>query len=94
MEISKVNLIFSMDEMDRKGKINVLEVGEVLGLISRKLPAEQVLVAAHSGAKQRRQLQSVEHPSRDHQRPEVWAAWWAAWWAECGAQLLVCLVDD
>ena len=33
-----------------KGKINVLEVAEVLSLISRKLPADQVLVAARSDA--------------------------------------------
>ena len=46
MEISKVNLIFSMDEMDGKGEINVLEVAEVLCSISRKLPAEQVVFAA------------------------------------------------
>ena len=48
MEISKVNLIFSMDEMDRKGEINVSEVVEVLCLISRKDPAEQVVLAAQS----------------------------------------------
>ena len=29
MEISKVNLIFSPDEMDRKGEINVLEEQKV-----------------------------------------------------------------
>ena len=63
MEISKVNLIFSMDEMDGKGEINVLEVAEVLSVQFPENCRLSKLCWQHSEAGTTRQVSSGVVPS-------------------------------